>query len=63
MNAFIDLTGEEQLKELVVYTATLLAQEEPDFAEKCQTLIANGQATQVLSDLIGHSTKPHYADQ
>jgi len=60
MNAFIDLTGEEQLKELVVYTATLLAQEEPDFAEKCQTLIANGQATQVLSDLIGHSTK-YYA--
>eukprot|EP00040_Diaphanoeca_grandis_P004316 m.28091 g.28091 ORF g.28091 m.28091 type:complete len:395 (-) comp15861_c0_seq1:367-1551(-) len=60
MNAFIDLTGEDQLQELVSYTATLLVDEDPNFAATCQTKIANNQATDVLSDIIGHSKK-YYA--
>lgn len=55
MNAFIDLTGEEQILELVAYTATLVKDSEPDFASTCEAKISNGQATEVLSDLIGRS--------
>lgn len=53
MNAFIDLTGEEQILELVAYTAAQLGEE--SFASDCQSKISNGQATEVLSDLIKHS--------
>lgn len=57
MNAFIDLTGEEQILELVSFTATLLGDEDPNFEANCQAKIGTGGATEVLSDLIGHSNK------
>lgn len=60
MNAFIDLTGQEQILELVAYTATLLGDTDPNFAANCEAKIINGQATEVLSELIGHS-KSFYA--
>lgn len=56
MNAFIDLTGEEQILELVSFTATLLGDKHPDFAATCAKKISMGEATEVLSDLIGHSS-------
>lgn len=53
MNAFIDLSKEEQLVDLVNYTGTLL--EDSTFAPRLTPLIAAGQDAEVLDELIQQS--------
>lgn len=57
MNAFIDLTCEEQILELVTYTASLVKEDDADFAANCGNKISTGAATDVLVDLVGHTLK------
>eukprot|EP00041_Stephanoeca_diplocostata_P015211 m.288610 g.288610 ORF g.288610 m.288610 type:complete len:408 (-) comp19965_c0_seq1:128-1351(-) len=57
MNAFIDVGWNEQLLELVVYTAKLI-EGEPDFVAKCEANLQNGDVShiaEILSDLIKRS--------
>jgi len=55
MNAFIDLSEQEQVQELVKYTGTLL-KETPEFVADCNAKIEQGEMTAVLELLIKNSS-------
>ena len=52
MNAFIDLEDNDQVLELVKYTAAVLGAEGESFESTCSALVAEGKVAEVLEQLI-----------
>ena len=63
MNAFIDLEDNDQVLELVKYTAALLGADGEGFDSACSALVQEGKVAEVLEQLIKKSDAYYGGDK